>query len=298
MPKQKTYILCTNDIKEINRKFYEKFDPEFIHVKADTFWFIDQHRTDFISFVAKAGGEAADLDDNFFNTLHAEIHFSFFHQCETLFALIFAGFQKMPHWLYLTTYETREIKARIQEFIDNDFTNIGGESVTDDRSFLHWGVYTGAAPSEIPVGKTWNDALDNLAHFLRIIAKRYLAGTEYNAYKHGIRILHGKQGLMIQFLSHPGTPKITLESDNALAYLELKDKGEKGRTVHQTIKFFSIKEDFGQLQMLAKLGTSIKNTRLEYFGGKAKNRQIVAFYELDKEQLDEMAEKTSWTLPL
>lgn len=298
MATQKKYALHLNDPKALNRMFYNQFDPEFIYTKADALWFIDQHRGQFLSFITGAGGTTEDLNAEYFGTLQAEIHFSFFHQCETFFALVFAAFQQIPHWLYLTTYETREVKANIQQYVDNDYSQIGGKAITDSRSFLHWGIYTGATIHELPPGKTWGDALDNLDHFLRIVARRYLAGTEYNAYKHGIRILRGKQSFKIHPPGQPDKPNTSLESDNALTFLELKDKKEGAFTVHQTTMFFNVKEDFGHLELLAQLATSIKNTRLEHFGGKAKKREITAFFDLDRKQLAEMAEITTWSFTL
>jgi hypothetical protein len=297
MHKKRTYVFSSKDPGELNLAFYQKFDPGFIDTKAGTLWFIDQHRESFCEFVKNCNGLTEVLNDDYYHTLQAEIHFAFFHQCETLFALIFAAFQKLPHWLYLTTYETREIKRRVRQYIDRDFSEIGGRAITDARSFLNWGVYSGATVTQPPPGKTWDGALDNLDHFLCHVAERYLAGTEYNAYKHGIRMLRGKQEFKVYPRDNPDTPSLALESDNALTYLELRKDDERGQTVHQTVKFFKAKEDYAHIQMLAKLAESIKNTRIEKYGGSAK-REIIAFFDLDREQLIELSEVTTWTLSL
>jgi hypothetical protein len=60
------------------------------------------------------------IDDKFFESLRAEIHFTEMHQFEGFFALLIAIFQEQLDWIYLTDYTTGEMKHAIELYIAGD----------------------------------------------------------------------------------------------------------------------------------------------------------------------------------
>ena len=132
----------------INRRFYDGFDHKFLYRKAQTLMFLVREQERFIEMVKQAEQAhenstempllSQDIEDKYFERLRAEVYFTEMHQFEVtgrlasgglpraevyftemhqfegFFALLLAVFQKLPHWLYLTLYETREIKQAIK----------------------------------------------------------------------------------------------------------------------------------------------------------------------------------------
>ena len=114
----------------INRRFYDGFDHKFLYRKAQTLMFLVREQERFIEMVKQAEQAhedstempllSQDIEDKYFERLRAEVYFTEMHQFEGFFALLLAVFQKLPHWLYLTLYETREIKQAIKQYLAGD----------------------------------------------------------------------------------------------------------------------------------------------------------------------------------
>ncbi len=119
------YLIQGNIIrnpKQLNLRFYEGFDHKFLYRKAQTIMYLVNEQERFKEQVKQAEEaneditsnylHSQDIDDKFFEGLRAEVYFTEMHQFESFFALLIAVFQKLPHWLYLTTYKTGEIKKQ------------------------------------------------------------------------------------------------------------------------------------------------------------------------------------------
>ena len=106
----------------------------------------------------------------------------------------------------------------------------------------------------------------------------------------------GKFALKIHPSGDHSKTSLHLESDNALSFLELIDKEEDGLTVQQTTKFFNVEEDYGHLQLMARLSKTIRDTRLQYYGGVVEDAALIAFYDLDREQLQGLREITTFSI--
>jgi hypothetical protein len=60
------------------------------------------------------------------------------------------------------------------------------------------------------------------------MAERYITGSEYNAYKHGLRVMTGQSSFGLRLENPPGNPvgplRILASSKDSLSYLELKEQ--------------------------------------------------------------------------
>jgi hypothetical protein len=70
------------------------------------------------------------------------------------------------------------------------------------------------------------------------MAERYIAGTEYNAYKHGLRVMTGQSSFGLRLENPPGTPigplRILASSKDSLSYLEMKEEVKQSPHENQT----------------------------------------------------------------
>ena len=103
------------DPRGLDYLFYEALDVDFLPSKAYLLYEIIKHFDEAKSFYAKF---QVNLDSRDVERLSAEIYFTQFQQFEALFALLLAGFQELPHWLYLTQYRTSELKESVKAFME------------------------------------------------------------------------------------------------------------------------------------------------------------------------------------
>jgi len=208
----------------------------------------------------------------FFETLRADVLFAEFQQTEAVFALIAASFQKLPHWLYLTTYSSGDLHKKVEQFVNRDYDGFTGITSSTIEKILNWSIYSKYNPANPEEQATWSTNLANIDYLLRRAAVRFLEADEYNAYKHGVRVLTGKHGK--HFLKQgEAKPFLSIQSDDSVSYLEIR-KDEAGRqVVCVTTKHFNPEESITVLQVLSALVRCMRNTRL----ARIKNEERVDF---------------------
>src|SRR6266699_6146027 len=138
---------------QLDRRFYDVFDHKFLFRKAQTLMYLFDQKEQFKELVTKSdeqsentGSEylsSQDIDDKYFEGLRAEVYFTEMHQFEGFFALLLTVFQQLPHWLYLTTYGTSEIKRAIQNYVDGNISAITNGEVNTVEEFVILAVYAG-----------------------------------------------------------------------------------------------------------------------------------------------------------
>src|SRR5258706_724166 len=153
------------------------------------------------------------------------------HQFEGFFALLIAILPDLSHWIYLTTYATGEIKEAVKLFIRGDaeaLQELTGGKVTTYSQFVSEAVYTRTRPPEGPKKDNWNENLDNVAWLIKRMAERYTDGiVEYNAYKHGIRVMTGESLIDIGMPVQEGISCgsfLHKASKDSLSYLVIEDE--------------------------------------------------------------------------
>ncbi len=255
MAKQKKQIplIYATEIKELNKRFYSRFDENFLYNKAMALASIVEHEQRFKLQTAEYQDiDSTRINDKFFESLRTEIHFIEMHQFEGFFALLMAIFNKLPHWIYLTTYATGEIKNAVKLFIKGDaeaLQELTGGKATTYSQFVSEAVYTRFHPPDSPKKDHWNENLDNVAWLIIRMAERYSAGiSEYNAYKHGLRVVTGEslfQAGMQDKEGKPVGPFLHMASKDSLSYLTIQDEAFQilhNMATNETAPFMRAKE--------------------------------------------------------
>ena len=290
---------------QLDRRFYDGFDHKFLFRKAQTLMYLFDQKEQFKELVTKrdeqsenTGSEylaSQDIDDKYFEGLKAEVYFTEMHQFEGFFALLLALFQELPHWLYLTTYKTGEIKTAVQNFLDGQIKAITNNKVDNKKDFIIHAIYAGFPLSD----ENREVTLENIGWFLERLAERYLEAVEYNAYKHGLRVLTGPSQFSLRLNDANGVahgPSYVLgASDDAFSFLELEDQGEGGLTVVEVNKHFNPEENFVNLYMMHMLLAEIKKTRLARIKGETQI-DILTVPTLHKDKIQSLRKFFTWRL--
>src|SRR5260370_236543 len=109
------YVILGTDHDQ-NLRFYERYDEHFLFNKVATFLYILDEGEPAIKQIEErlVANGGSSFSERYLESIRAEIFFTALHQSETFFALLIAPFQPLPHWLYLTIYETKEIKQAVE----------------------------------------------------------------------------------------------------------------------------------------------------------------------------------------
>lgn len=272
--KKKGYILRNPSI--LMKRFYDSFDHKFLYRKAQTLMFLVNEREQFINMVKQVEETteeetnkcllSQDIDDKYFEGLRAEVYFIEMHQFEGFFALLLTVFKKLPDWLYLTTYGTTEIKAAIQNYVDGNISAATDDAASTVEDFVIQAVYAGFSPDEQDKNGDWKESVEAIDWFIKRAGKRYLeAASEYNGYKHGLRVLTGHSWLKVWPNDPAGNPQrqgfVLGDSEDSLSFLALEDKGEGGKTVVEVTKHFNPKESFEHMQIMQLILSEVMRTR-------------------------------------
>ncbi len=302
--KEKLDYAYATDPNELNLRFYRRYDENFLFNKALALAMVLENEERFKAQAAEYQDiDPSRINDKFFESLRAEIHFTEMHQFEGFFALLIAVFQDQPHWIYLTDYTTLEMKDAIKWYIAGrtdikTIKKLTNSKVTTEREFIAEAVYATYQPHEGMQKDTWDANLDNIAWLIRRMAERYIAGSEYNAYKHGLRVMTGQSYFGLRLENPPGNPvgplRILASSDDSLSYLELKEQvielpenNQKKRVKrpYETTKHFNPQESIVYLSIMNRLLSTIKRTRLTLLNDGEALEGLANYSNLDKDQL-------------
>jgi hypothetical protein len=294
-PQQKKDLVLRTSGQELNIRFYRSLDENFLLNKVATLYLVANEFTTFKPFAESSGFDFEQNEKSFLDAIRAEIHFTESHQAESLFALLLAILQPLPHWAYLTRYETKEIRKAVEGFVQEDIKSLTSGRLDNVREFIELAVYTGVRSADPEKLQKWETNLDNIGWILKRIGEKFLDATaEYNSYKHGLRIHAGGSALSVYPDGHPEQATTLIASPDSLTFLELKDRGEGGLTIHETTKHFSVKESYAHLVFMARLIKAIKSTRLGTLT-KAERVELPTFFELDRGEISKLAVVGRWS---
>lgn len=278
----------------LNLLFYQSYDEGFLLRKADTLLFIAEHSGEFREFIAKNGGDPEAVDKKYLETLRAEVHFAEFHQFEAFFALLIAIFQDLPHWLYLTTYPVGEIRQRVKAYLERDVSTLTNGLLSTLDDFLNWAIYAGFLSTEKDKIENWQANLHNIDWLLTRIGRKYLEGSEYNAYKHGLRVMTGPSYFRFRPSGSP-TGGISFTSDDSLKFLEIEASEEGNRIVRKTFKHFNPEESIHHLSFMCDILEMVKVVRLARLRGED-SAELKTFFGLKKEDISKLMTRTKWSI--
>jgi hypothetical protein len=178
--------------------------------------------------------------DEFKKTLKSDLRQTYYHSIETFFELFFALNPKGKKFFddefvlfNLTNSKWAKNYAKIQQIADNpkslDFLNEKINFLGNNISIGHFLFYMGIFSKEkFPkeVFEQIDESIEAIKYGIEIIAKDFTKKEEYNAYKHGLRIIPAATKLM---LAEAKTMKVKIEwdiSESMSFYLKTKDPNE------------------------------------------------------------------------
>jgi hypothetical protein len=206
------------------------------------------------------GGNQGEVDTSVFQSYVAELHFSVLHQIEALFALILAQFQVLPHWVFLTEYKTQEIKSKAESYVAHDYAAVSNGLCSTQAEFVKAAVYPGVVPPP-DQQEGWENCLSDIGWFIEEGAKRYLASPEYNAYKHGLRVLPGSMTLMVGIAPEPKEMTPVLSMASSVTYLEAENL-DNGRGFAEVTKEVKADDAYHWMGAMVTLAEIIRDVRI------------------------------------
>jgi hypothetical protein len=282
-----------HDPQRLDLGFYSDYDERFLYRKV-TLLRVALQNPDLLTDVF-GEEQSSDERERIRHALAAELLFTELHQFESFFAILIACFQELPHWIFLTTYSTGEIKDKAKAFVQGGFGALAGGLATDRDSFLRIAVYNGLGADDADQ-ESWRTTFENLWWLIRRMAQKYLAATEeYNSYKHGLRIISATSYLAVAKSKTDLASAHVLAARHSITHLRL-DKEDTGTAVSVETKEFNPEESSVHVCIMADILTNIKRIRRAMLAGQA-GVELTRFGVLDKEGLQVLAVSTSWRLP-
>ncbi len=135
------------------------------------------------------------------------------------------------------------------------------------RDFVQRGIYEGYEPEDKTDSK-WQGTLDNLLWITYRIAKKYMDADEYNAYKHGVRMVSGESKMAL------GTRQGGISLENAIVigmpfsitHFKFK-KLQDGTGILSETKEFNPEESIIHVRIMTEIIGVIKQVRIASLKG-------------------------------
>ncbi len=290
MTKKSFYL---TDPKDLDLRFYQAYDEAFLLRKAEVIVSIVDDIDEFKKFLFEDNENNDFEKEKYIETLNADLYFSEFQQFEAFFAILIATFQELPHWLYLTTYTTREIKQKVVAFLDGDIDTASNGLVSDIHKFINETVYANFMSDKSEIAQNWETNIENIVWFIKRLSKKYIEGTEYNAYKHGLRTMTGPTYFRMFPTGEPDKG-ISYASDDSIRFLELEKVEDNAHKVKEVYKHFNPIESLNHIYFMSGILETIKSVRLARIKGE-KHARINSFTQLDRDNLNELCVVTRWS---
>ena len=161
--------------------------------------------------------------------------------------------------------------------------------------FFRVAVYHGCQ-NEPDEQASWNATFENLWWLLHRIGEKYLEGKEYNAYKHGLRIMATELTLAASANPNDFSNAFVMRSPYSIRHLTFTPTTE-GTTVSIETKAFSPTESIAHVRIMADILTAIKRIRYAAITGNPRV-EVTLFPSIDRAGLQELAAFQRWVLPV
>lgn len=278
------------DENSLNLKFYTQFDEWFLNRKVEILSTILEDP----ELLGRFSGEDQTEIERTKQSLGAEILFAQFHLFETFFAMLLAPFQDLPHWIFLSTYETGDIKEKARQFVAGQVNELSNGMFTSMADFLTYSIFDCYAPKiEEDELKTRIADMNTLGWLITRMAQRYLKGDEYNSYKHGLRIVASRFRLAASVGN--AVPTNLIDATHSITHLKL-GRGEDGTTVHVETKAFNPKEFQTYVNYMSILLSNMKSVRTAKLKGST-FVDVQTLNEIDIKAILNLETIGSWTFP-
>lgn len=280
-----------SDPNRLDQEFYSGYDERFLLRKVIVLGTLLKGSELLEQFIAP---NVPDEKERMGHALAAEVLFTEFHQFESFFAMLLAPFQEFPHWIFLNTYSTGEIKTKARQFIEGQFEALSnGLALTRDQ-FLRQAVYHGYVGEE-GSDNAWVSTFENLWWLIYRMAEKYIGADEYNSYKHGLRMMSASSTLALSGNYTDFSKAFVTHSPHSITHLRF-DNVEAGTNVSIETKAFNPSESEAHIQLMADILTNIKRIRLAALAGRERV-ELTMFTKLDREALRKLVVHHRWAFP-
>lgn len=209
--------------------------------------------------------------------LKAEIHFSMFHALESMFAMVFALIKQPDNvWVWLNNYKFNDFNKMIAKIADSNISAISEKNEFETIEFL----FFKNCPKEFVEQVKTKNAIQNISEILTLCANEMIDKSEYNSYKHGLRIVSGD--LRLDLVNEKESKRETIDNVPGFVYLSTKNK-EPARIVP---KQYSYERSYKIIRVSSQLTSLMVNQRkLEYSGTVNCNIETTDFSEIDVDDI-------------
>lgn len=266
--------------------FYQTYQKDYHKVKAI-------YLKKMLDRLPKYGKEffGKDLNEDdlteFRRTLKSDLRQTYFHAIETFFELFFALNPKGKHkyedeyvLFALTNSNWQDTYKRIKEIAENenalDFLDerimFLGYDITIGQYLFYMGIFSTEKFSE-EIFEAIKESIEAIKYGIRIIATDFINREEYNAYKHGLRIIPSASKFM---LADAKTMEVKMEWD-----------------ISESMSFY-VKTKFpDELKVVTKVFDADRDYQMTYFCSNLINhlifyRRIAMKFEKDKEKFEKI----------
>ena len=121
-------------------------------------------------------------------------------------------------------------------------------------------VYAGWRPDDGKTNVDWQASLNDIEWFVRHCAEYFVAGGEYNAYKHGLRVVTGSMTLGVAARGDTEVRSV-VSMKHSLSYLELGETPE-GYTAEEVTKQLDVDHSFAIIQSASLVLSLMREYRI------------------------------------
>ena len=267
--------------KNIDELLFTSYQSDFIIKKVAVLKGIIDNQMQVLDIIQGNDGLKFTDEDALISSLKAEIHFSKYHALETMFAIAFA-LLKQPDdvWEWLSTYKFHIFNEMIDDVSKSGMSAISGESEFDTIQ----SIFFKNCPTDFIQQDIAKNNILAISKMMILCAKEMADKSEYNSYKHGLRIINGSLGVKV--VNDDESEEKILRESPGFVYLNTKNKD------HTSIvaKFYSYEKSYEVIKLCWQLTyLMIKQRKIKYSGDVDYSIETIDFNKIDVDEIFENA---------
>lgn len=205
--------------ENIDEFLFTSYQHDFILKKVAVLKAIIDNQTSVIDIIQEKDGIKFTNEDDLISGLKTEIHFSKYHALETMFAIAFALLEQPNDvWVWLSTYKFQTFNKMIGAVTKSGMSAVSKKSEFDTIQYL----FFKNCPTDFIGEEITRNAIDKISTIMKLCAKDLTDKSEYNSYKHGLRIINGR--LRLKLMKKDESEGRILDEVPGLVYLDTKNK--------------------------------------------------------------------------
>ncbi|MCG7850926.1 MAG: hypothetical protein MIO92_00225 [Methanosarcinaceae archaeon] len=205
---------------DLDETLFTLYQHDFIMNKVAVLKGIVDNHTSVLAIIQENSGLEFTDEDALISGLKAEIHFSKYHALETMFAITFA-LLKQPNdvWLWLSTYSFSTFNKMVADVSRSGISSVSGKNNFDTIQ----SIFFKNCPTDFLEQERTKKAIYKICNIMVLCAKELTYKSEYNSYKHGLRIIAGS--LRVKAAANDDEPEGKILSEvPGFVYLDTRDK--------------------------------------------------------------------------